>query len=162
MHDYKQFKIPYAGGCEIGKRTILPHIYALEEFGTHIAAHKGNYHIDVKRRLPNRPVVLYESGDTTTENAMLAAARTEGETVIKMASANYMGQDLAHFLQKMGVKIEGIGTTTLRIRGVNKIKKNISYAPSEDPVEAMTFIAAAITTDSAITIRRAPMEFSGA
>lgn len=159
MHDYGEFKIPYAGGCEIGKRTILPHIYALEEFGTHIEAHKGSYHINVKRHLPRRPVVLYESGDTTTENAILAAARIEGETIIKMASANYMGQDLCFFLQKLGVKIDGIGTTTLRVRGVKNIRKNVTYTPSEDPVEAMTFIAAAVTTNSSITIRRAPIEF---
>ncbi|OVE78568.1 UDP-N-acetylglucosamine 1-carboxyvinyltransferase, partial [bacterium G20] len=159
MHDLNEFKIPYAGGCEIGKRTILPHIYALEEFGVSIEAHKGNYHISVKRRLPNRPVVLYESGDTTTENAILAAARTDGETIIKMASANYMGQDLCFFLQKLGVRIDGIGTTTLRIRGIKNIKRNVTYAPSEDPVEAMTFIAAAVTTNSSITINRAPIEF---
>ena len=159
MHDYSEFKIPYAGGCEIGKRTILPHIYALEEFGAHIEAHKGNYHVNVRRQVPRRPVVLYESGDTTTENAILAAARMEGETVIKMASANYMGQELCFFLQKLGVKIDGIGTTTLRIRGVKNIRKNITYSPSEDPVEAMTFIAAATTTNSSITIKRAPIEF---
>ncbi|MDO8591773.1 MAG: UDP-N-acetylglucosamine 1-carboxyvinyltransferase [bacterium] len=159
MHDYSEFKIPYAGGCEIGKRTILPHIYALEEFGAHIEAHKGSYHISVKRHLPRRPVVLYESGDTTTENAILAAARIEGETIIKMASANYMGQDLCFFLQKLGVKIDGIGTTILRVRGVKNIRKNVTYTPSEDPVEAMTFIAAAVTTNSSITIKRAPIEF---
>ena len=159
MHDQNEFKIPYAGGCEIGKRSVLPHIYALEEFGTKIEAHKGNYHVSVRRQLPRRPVVLYESGDTTTENAILAAARTEGETTIKMASANYMGQDLCFFLQKLGVKIDGIGTTTLRIRGVANIRKSVSYTPSEDPVEAMTFIAAAITTNSSIMIRRAPIEF---
>lgn len=159
MHDYSEFKIPYAGGCEIGKRTILPHIYALEEFGTHVEAHKGSYQINVRRQLPHRPVVLYESGDTTTENALLAASRIEGETIIKMASANYMGQDLCFFLQKLGVKIDGIGTTTLRVRGVKNIRKNITYSPSEDPVEAMTFIAAAVTTNSSITIRRAPIEF---
>ena len=159
MHDYGEFKIPYAGGCEIGKRTVLPHIYALEEFGAEIIAHNGHYNISVNKHLPKRPVILYESGDTTTENAILAAARTEGETVIKMASANYMGQDLCYFLQKLGVKIDGIGTTTLRIRGVKNIKRNIIYSPSEDPVEAMTFIAAAVVTNSSITIKRTPIEF---
>lgn len=159
MHDYSEFKIPYSGGCELGKRSVLPHIYALEEFGTQIEAHKGSYQITVKRHLPKRPVILYESGDTTTENAILAAARIEGETVIKMASANYMGQELCFFLQKLGVKIEGIGSTTLRIRGVRNIKRNVTYSPSEEPVEAMTFIAAAITTNSSITIKRVPIEF---
>ncbi len=159
MHDYKEFKIPYAGGCELGKRTVLPHIYALEEFGTEIVAKSGHYNIIVNRHLPKRTVVLYESGDTTTENILMAAARLEGETVIKMASANYAVQDVCFFLQKLGVRIEGIGTTTLRVQGVKDIKKNVTYAPSEDPVEAMTFIAAAIVTNSKIIIRRAPIEF---
>ncbi|PJE65095.1 UDP-N-acetylglucosamine 1-carboxyvinyltransferase [Candidatus Saccharibacteria bacterium CG10_big_fil_rev_8_21_14_0_10_47_8] len=159
MHDYGEFKIPYAGGCEIGRRSVLPHIYGLEEFGTNIVAKNGHYNVNVRRRLPKRPVVLYESGDTVTENMIMAAARFDGETVIKMASANYAIQDLCFFLQKLGVKIDGIGSTTLTIHGVRDIKKSVTYSPSEDPVEAMTFISAAVTTDSSIIIRRAPIEF---
>lgn len=159
MHDYDDFKVPYAGGCELGRRTVLPHIYGLEEFGTRVVAKSGHYNVSVQKHLPKRPVVLYESGDTVTENILLAAARFEGETIIKMASANYAIQDLCFFLGKLGIKIDGVGTTTLKIRGVRHIKKNISYAPSEDPVEAMTFIAAAITTNSSIKILRAPIEF---
>jgi UDP-N-acetylglucosamine 1-carboxyvinyltransferase len=159
MHDYKEFKIPYAGGCELGKRTVLPHIYALQEFGVEVVAKTGHYHVTSKVKTPRRPVVLYETGDVTTENILMAAARIESETVIKMASANYMVQDLCLYLKKLGVKIEGIGTTTLRVKGVKNIRKNVTYAPSEDPVEAMTFLAAAIATDSKITIKRAPIEF---
>ncbi|HSX52938.1 MAG TPA: UDP-N-acetylglucosamine 1-carboxyvinyltransferase [Patescibacteria group bacterium] len=159
MHRERQFSIPYAGGCELGRRTVLPHLFALEEFGVEIFTKSGHYHITASRHLPKRTVVLYESGDTTTENALMAAAGFEGETVIKMASANYAIQDLCFFLTKLGVKISGVGTTTLHIRGVKNIKKNVSYSPSEDPVEAMTFIAAAVTTDSEITIRRVPIEF---
>ena len=103
--------------------------------------------------------MLYESGDTTTENVLMAAARFEQETIIKMASANYMVQDMCCFLKKLGVKIEGVGTSTLRVQGVREIKKNITYFPSEDPIEAMTFIAAAVTTNSEITVKRAPIEF---
>jgi UDP-N-acetylglucosamine 1-carboxyvinyltransferase len=66
---------------------------------------------------------------------------------------------MCFFLQKLGVKIDGIGTTTLHVHGIKHIKKNITYAPSEDPVEAMTFISAAITTNSSITIERAPIDF---
>lgn len=159
MHLSSDFIIPYAGGCELGRRTVLPHLYGLEEFGVTVFTRTGHYHVAVNKHLPKRPVVLYESGDTTTENILLAAARTEGETVIKMASANYMVQDLCFYLQKLGVKIDGIGTSTLRVKGLKDIKKNVVYSPSEDPVEAMTFIAAAVTTDSTITIRRAPIEF---
>ncbi len=159
LQKFSQFNIPYAGGCELGRRTVLPHLYGLEEFGAEISTKSGHYHVTSTPALPKRPVVLYESGDTTTENILMAAAGFEGETVIKMASANYAIQDLCFFLRKLGVKIEGIGTTTLRVNGVKKIKKNISYAPAEDPVEAMTFISAAVTTNSAITIQRAPIDF---
>jgi UDP-N-acetylglucosamine 1-carboxyvinyltransferase len=158
-HQLKQFQIPYAGGCELGRRTVLPHLYALEEFGVDVLTKSGHYNVMVDGHLPKRDVVLYESGDTTTENALMAAAGFDGETVIKMASANYMVQDLCFFLKKLGVKIEGIGSTVLRVRGVGKIKKNITYTPAEDPVEAMTFVAAAVTTDSQITIRRVPIDF---
>lgn len=159
MHLEKSFQIPYAGGCELGRRTVLPHLYALEEFGVDVVTKSGHYNVTVKKHLPTRHIVLYESGDTTTENALMAAARTPGETVIKMASANYAIQDMCLFLRKLGVKVDGIGTTTLRIQGLSEIKKNITYSPSEDPVEAMTFISAAVTTDSSITIKRAPIEF---
>jgi UDP-N-acetylglucosamine 1-carboxyvinyltransferase len=159
MHDHSTFKIPYAGGCELGRRTVLPHIYALEEFGAKIVAHNGHYNVTVRRTLPDKPVVMYEMSDIATENALLAAARLEGETVIREASANYMVQDLCYYLQKLGVKISGIGTSTLRVRGVGVIKKNVSYSLTEDPIEAMTFIAAAVTADSTITIKRAPIDF---
>jgi UDP-N-acetylglucosamine 1-carboxyvinyltransferase len=159
LHRTGDFKIPYAGGCELGKRSVLAHIYALKEFGVDIEAKTGHYNIQVRRKLPTRDVVLYESGDTTTENVIMAAARFEGETVIKLASANYAIQDLCFFLEKLGVRIDGIGSTTLKIRGVKNIKKNVTYSPSEDPVEAMTFIAAAITTDSKITVERVPIDF---
>jgi UDP-N-acetylglucosamine 1-carboxyvinyltransferase len=159
MHVTPEFKIPYAGGCELGRRTVRPHLYGLEEFGVNVDTRTGHYRVAAAVRKPHRSVVLYESGDTTTENILMAAARVEGETVIKMASANYMVQDLCFYLQKLGVRIEGIGTSTLRVRGVKDIKKNVTYAPAEDPVEAMTFIAAAVTTNSQITIKRSPIEF---
>jgi UDP-N-acetylglucosamine 1-carboxyvinyltransferase len=158
MHMYDEFKIPYAGGCKLGTRTVQPHLFALEEFGVDIIAKAGHYNVIVNKKQP-KEIVLYESGDTTTENVLMAAARFDGEVVIKMASANYMVQDLCFFLKKLGVKIEGIGTSTLRIRGVSDIKRTVTYAPSEDPIESMTFIAAAITTDSELTIKRSPIEF---
>lgn len=159
MHMTKEFNIPYAGGCELGRRTVLPHLYGLEEFGVDVATKSGHYLVTSKPKIPSRPVVLYESGDTTTENILMAAALTPGETVIKMASANYMIQDLCYYLKKLGVKIDGIGSSTLRVTGLKEIRKNVSFSPGEDPVEAMTFIAAAITTNSSITIKRAPIEY---
>ncbi|MFD1051552.1 UDP-N-acetylglucosamine 1-carboxyvinyltransferase, partial [Kibdelosporangium lantanae] len=82
-----------------------------------------------------------------------------GVTVIRNASPNYMVQDLCFFLQELGVRIEGVGTTTLTVHGVADIKCDVDYSPSEDPIEAMSLITAAIVTHSEITIRRAPIEF---
>lgn len=159
IHDYDFFKIPYAGGCKLGARTVAPHLYALEEFGVDIvAATGGQYEVTVNKKPAGR-VTLYEAGDTVTENALLAAARTPEETIIEFGTSNYMVQDLCYFLQKLGVKIEGIGSTSLRVKGVPFIKKNITYAPAEDPIEAMFFTAAAVTTNSQITIRRVPIAF---
>ena len=159
IHRAKAFIIPYAGGCDLGRRTVLPHLYALEEFGVDVKTVTNHYNITAKLKVPSRNVVLYESGDTTTENALMAAALTPGVVTIKMASANYAVQDMCLYLQKLGVKIDGIGTSTLIIHGQKSINRNVTFSPSEDPVEAMTFIAAAITTNSSITIKRAPLEF---
>lgn len=155
MHDYQDFKIPYAGGCKLGQRTIEPHLYALNEFGVDIVASKGFYEISVNKRAPGE-MTLYETGNTVTNNTLMAAARLSEETMIQAASADYMVQDLCLFLQKLGVKIEGFGTPLLKIKGVPFIKKNITYAPTEDPIEAMFFISAAVTTNSQITIKRVP------
>jgi UDP-N-acetylglucosamine 1-carboxyvinyltransferase len=158
MHDATNFKIPYAGGCKLGERTVEPHLFALEEFGVGIVATQGHYNVTVDKKPAGR-FALYEVGDTVTENTLLAAARTEGTTQVDFASANYMVQDVCFYLQKLGVKIDGIGTSSLKITGVPHIKKNITYAPSEDPIEAMFFITAAIVTNSEITIERVPIDF---
>ncbi|HSW80075.1 MAG TPA: UDP-N-acetylglucosamine 1-carboxyvinyltransferase, partial [Candidatus Saccharimonadales bacterium] len=149
---------PYAGGCKLGTRTVEPHLFALEQFGVDIVATKGYYNVTVRKKPAGR-IVMYESGDTATENALFAAACEPTETIIEMASANYSVQDVCYFLQKLGVKISGIGTTTLKVRGLGHVKRNITYAPVEDPIEAMFFTAAAITTNSKIMIRRVPIEF---
>jgi UDP-N-acetylglucosamine 1-carboxyvinyltransferase len=70
-----------------------------------------------------------------------------------------MVQDVCFFLEKLGVKIEGIGTTTLKVWGKPKIDVDVDYNLSEDPIEAMSFIAAALVTHSEIKIMRAPIEF---
>ncbi len=160
MHDYTDFKIPYAGGCKLGARTVQPHLFALEEFGVSIVATTGNYHVVVNKKAPGE-IVLYESGNTVTNNALMAAARTAEKTVIQAASGDYMVQDLCFFLQKLGVKIDGVGSAFLTIEGVPYIKKNVTYAPTEDPIEAMFFIAAAITTNSKITVQRVPYKWIG-
>lgn len=159
LHQYGSFRLPYAGGCSLGTRTVEPHLAGLRTFGLDVEAKTNYYQATVKKHAPEKAIVLTERGDTVTENVIMAAALNPGTTIIRNASPNYMVQDVCFFLQKLGVKVEGIGTTTLRITGLKSIKKNVEYYPSEDPIEAMSFIAAAVVTDSELTITRAPIEF---
>lgn len=159
LHQYSSFRLPYAGGCSLGTRTVEPHLTGLKMFGLEVDAKTNYYQATVVKKAPSKAIVLTERGDTVTENVIMAAALYPGTTIIRNASPNYMVQDVCFFLQKLGVKIEGIGTTTLHITGLKSIKKNVDYYPSEDPIEAMSFIAAAIVTDSELTISRAPIEF---
>lgn len=117
------------------------------------------YHATVRPRQPDKDIVLIERGDTATENVIMAAALCPATTVIRNASPNYMVQDICFFLQKLGVRIDGIGTTVLTIKGVKQINQNVEYQVSEDPIEAMSFITAGIITGSNITVRRCPVEF---
>jgi len=160
LHELNEFRLPYVGGCDLGTRTVDPHLNALRAFGLNVTASTGFYDAKVDRSVsPTSAIVLTERGDTVTQNALMAAARHNGTTVIRNASPNYMVQDLCFFLGKLGVVIEGIGSTTLTIRGRPKIDVDVEFSPSEDPIEAMSLLAAAVVTESAITIRRVPIEF---
>jgi UDP-N-acetylglucosamine 1-carboxyvinyltransferase len=160
LHREDTFQLPYAGGCDLGTRTVEPHMAALRPFGLDIKATGGEYHAMVNRAImPAKPIVLTERGDTVTENAIMAAARQDGITMIRNASSNYMVQDLCFYLDLLGVRIDGVGSTTLTVHGKPEIDVDVDYAPSEDPIEAMSLLTAAIVTGSELTIRRAPVEF---
>ena len=159
IHSQTEFTLPPPGGCKLGSRTIRPHLYALENFGVSIKATPEGWHVKVGKFIKNTKVVMYESGNTPTENAILAAARADGTTEIHRAASNYMVQDLCFFLQKLGVQIEGIGTHKLIIHGKPIINTRVEYSPSEDPIEAMTFLSIAATTNSPININRVPIDF---
>ena len=160
LHRSESFELPYAGGCNLGTRTVEPHMAALRPFGLDVKATDGLYHASVTEQTgPTRPIVLTERGDTVTENALMAAALHPGTTVIRNASSNYMVQDLCFYLQRLGVTVEGIGTTTLTVTGRESIDVDVDYAPAEDPIEAMSLLSAAIVTGSEITITRVPIEF---
>ena len=162
LHRFKEFRLPYAGGCSLGSRTVEPHLHALKNFGLDADAksNPGFYEATVRDiKIEDKKIVLTERGDTVTENAVMAAALYPGKTTIVGASPNYMVQDVCFFLQKLGITIEGVGTTNLIIHGVKRISKEIKYAPGEDPIEAMSFIAAGIATRSEIEVKRVPIEF---
>lgn len=158
IHTLPQFALPQSGGCKLGSRTVRPHFYALENFGVDIETTNDSFKVNYQAKSPSE-IILYESGDTVTENILFAAARHNGTTTIKYCSANYMVQEVCHFLIGLGVKIEGIGTTTLTVTGTPEIKQDIEYTLSEDPTDSMFFITAGIITNSNITITRCPIEF---
>jgi UDP-N-acetylglucosamine 1-carboxyvinyltransferase len=158
IHYEKSFKMAHAGGCKMGQRTIAAHQYGLEELGVNITVDADNYHISHKD-LSGAEIIMYEMSDTATVNILLAAALIPAETRISFASANYQVQDVCFFLERLGVRIEGIGTTNLIVHGVAKINTFIEHYVSEDPTEAMMFLSAAIVTKSKLDIKRVPIDF---
>jgi UDP-N-acetylglucosamine 1-carboxyvinyltransferase len=159
-HHMRVFDLPAPGGCNLGKRSLGAHIDALAKLGIEISANEEahSYHVETKELRPAE-IIMYEASDTGVENVLMAAALIPGETTIKFASANYMVQDLCVFLEACGVRIDGIGTTTLVVHGVSEIAGDITGLPSEDPIESMFFISLAATTHSAISIKRCPIDF---
>ena len=158
IHKLSSFTLPHPHGCNLGKRTIAAHIFALEKLGVKIKTTAKNYEVSARKLKPAN-IVMYESGDTACENVLMASALIPGTTQITFASANYMVQEICFFLEALGVKIDGIGTANLTVHGIKEIKKDIEYWNSEDPIESMMFISAGIITDSKITVTRSPIDF---
>jgi UDP-N-acetylglucosamine 1-carboxyvinyltransferase len=163
IHDMAEFQLPHSQGCTLGTRTITPHLKGLSQLGINIDVTDTRY--IVTSPLPNLSshpdveIVMSEASDTGAELLLIAAAKYQGQTTIKFAPSNYMVQEVCYFLQKLGVDIEGVGTHQLTIKGVKEIKTNIEYSNSEDPIESMMFISAAICTHSELKITRCPIDY---
>lgn len=158
IHQTSQFHLPHSGGCKMGNRTITAHRYGLEKLGVKIKT-KDNYYDVQAKKLKPAEVIMYEAGDTAANNILMAAALIPGVTTIRFAPPNYQVQELCFFLEKMGVKIKGIGTTNLTVHGIKEFNEPVEYHNSEDPIESMMFISAAATTESQLTIKRCPIDF---
>src|SRR3989338_2076461 len=156
----QSFDLPAPAGCNLGKRSLGAHIDALARLGIEVSGREDlhTYHVEVREK-KGAEIVMYEASDTGVENVLMAAAKIPGTTTIKFASANYMVQDLCVFLEQCGVQIEGIGTTTLVVYGVEEINADITGMPSEDPIESMFFISLAATTKSELRIERCSIDF---
>lgn len=158
VHILGTFELPQSGGCTLGLRSIRQHLWVLEKFGIKIETKHDHYSITGEDLTP-ATAVLYEASDTATENGLFAAARIPGTSTIKYASANYQVQEVCGYLRELGVSIEGIGSSTLKITGLADINKDVEYTVAEDPTDAMFFITAAIATQSKLTVVKAPIEF---
>ncbi len=158
VHREGKFSLPHAGGCKMGDRTIAAHRFGLMSLGISIKTTEHEYEISVEKLHP-ADITLYEASDTAAENLLIASALIPGTTTLRFAPPNYQVQEVCFFLERLGVKIEGIGTTTLVVHGVKKIHKKIEYQNSEDPTESMMLITAAIMTESKLKITRCPIDF---
>jgi len=149
---FGKFKICHPGGDRIGVRPITTHLEALKKLGAKIE-NQDDFYIFNGGNLKGKEVVLKEFSVTATENLMMAAATAPGKTIIKGAAAEPQIQDLGFLLKKMGAKIAGLGTNTILIEGVEKLR-GTTHKIIPDLIEAGTFIVAgALTPESSLEIR---------
>jgi UDP-N-acetylglucosamine 1-carboxyvinyltransferase len=146
-------RVSMPGGCIIGVRPIDLHLKGLRALGADIEVKHGYLEAKAKR-LKGAEIYLggpYGSSVLGTANVMMAAVLADGETVIENAACEPEIQDLAHFLNRCGARIEGIGRPILVIRGVSKLH-GTNYRVIPDRIEAGTFIIAGAITRSRITV----------
>jgi len=148
---FKSFKMPPPGGDRIGVRPISIHLNALEEMGAKIWRSSDFYKVE-RQELIGKEIVLEEFSVTATETLMLAAVLAKGKTIIKAAASEPHIQDLGEMLLKMGAKIKGLGTHTIEIDGVKKLK-GASHRIIFDPIEAGTFIVAAAVAGDRVKVK---------
>lgn len=138
-------RVSLPGGCAIGTRPVDLHLKALEQMGAEIELDGGYINARVAGRLKGAHIIFPQVTVGGTENLMMAATLAEGETVLSNAAREPEVADLAHCLVAMGAKIEGIGTGTLRIQGVDRLH-GAEYSVVPDRIETGTYaVAAAIT-----------------
>jgi len=149
-------KFPPPGGCMIGARPIDTHLDAFSQSGVKISIKNNFYYFEGK--LKPQEVILNEFSVTATENILLSSSLVSGETTIKIADQDYQVQELIKVLKRMGVKIKGLGTHTLKIIGQKRLK-GFKYSVIPDPLEAGTFIVATLATKGEVLIKNAELQF---
>jgi len=141
------------GGCAIGSRPVDIHINGLIQLGADISVEGGFIHAKATR-LKGCRLVLDQITVTGTENLLMAATLAEGITVIENAAKEPEVSDLAHFLNKMGAKISGIGTDVLTIEGVEKLgTESVHYDVLPDRIETGTYLVAAAITGGKVKLK---------
>ncbi len=152
----KHAEVSMPGGCAIGVRPVNLHLKALENMGTNIEIDKG-YIVASAKNLTGGEIYFDIPTVTGTENIMMAATLSRGTTIIKNAAKEPEIVDLANLLNSMGAKIEGAGTATITIEGVESLK-GTEYSVMYDRIEAGTFMCAALITSSMIELKNMPKE----
>jgi UDP-N-acetylglucosamine 1-carboxyvinyltransferase len=143
-------RVSLPGGCAIGARPINLHLKGLEAMGAEIHLEHG--YVEAKaRRLKGARINFDTSTVGGTEHLMMAAATAKGETILENAAREPEIVDLAEVLNKMGARVEGAGTDTIRIMGVSELQP-FTHSVMPDRIEAGTFMVAAAITGGDIKI----------
>ncbi|MBL0531093.1 MULTISPECIES: UDP-N-acetylglucosamine 1-carboxyvinyltransferase [Aeromonas] len=140
------------GGCAIGARPVNLHVHGLELMGAKIVIEEGYIKARVDGRLKGAHILMDMVSVTGTENLMMAATLADGRTVIENAAREPEVVDLANFLNALGANIQGAGTDTLTIDGVERLHGG-SYSVQPDRIETGTFLVGAAVTGGKITCR---------
>lgn len=147
--------LPPPGGDVIGRRRLDTHILALRALGSEVTYDRV---FEIKASgLRGADILLDEASVTATENAVMAAVLAKGETRIRNAASEPHVQELCNFLNLLGAKIEGIGSNTLHIYGVEKLHGG-EFSIGPDLLEVVSYIGAAVVTRGEIRIRNAGVE----
>jgi len=155
-------RVSLPGGCAIGARPVDLHLKALEQMGAEIGTSHGYIEARVpKGRLKGAHIVFERITVTGTENILMAAVLSEGETVLENAAREPEVTDLVEMLGKMGAEISGHGTSTLRIRGVDQLH-GTEHSVIPDRIEAGTFLVAGAITGGELMITHCEPEHLGA
>jgi UDP-N-acetylglucosamine 1-carboxyvinyltransferase len=153
-------RVSLPGGCAIGARPIDLHIKGLERLGAHIDQEHG-YVEATAARLKGAEIVFDKITVTGTEDLLMAATLAEGDTVMQNCAREPEVADLADLLNKMGAKIEGAGTPTIRVKGVDKLH-GAKHRIIPDRIEAATFIIAGALTDGDLNVTECNPDHLGA
>ncbi len=157
---YGRADVSLPGGCAIGSRPVDLHVKGLKALGADISIESGYIKARCKRLKGNR-LVMDMVTVTGTENLMMAATLAEGETVIENAAREPEVLDLANFLNQMGAKIEGAGTDTIYIQGVENLK-GTEYRVLPDRIETGTYLVAAAITRGRVKLKNTRPEIMDA
>ncbi len=144
-------RVSLPGGCNIGARPIDLHIFGLERLGARINQEHGYIEAEAADGLRGAVVNFERITVTGTEDLMMAAVLAKGETVLRNAAREPEVTDLAELLLKMGAKIEGAGTSEIRIQGVDKLG-GADHTIIPDRIEAGTFVIAGAITGGDVTV----------
>jgi UDP-N-acetylglucosamine 1-carboxyvinyltransferase len=142
--------VPPPGGDVIGRRRLDPHIHAFARMGAAITIDDG-YDMRVDEGLRGENIFLDEASVMATENAVMAAVLTRGDTVLGNAACEPHVQDLCRFLTSLGAQIEGIESNVLRVRGVESLAGGV-WRLGPDHIEVASFIGLAAMTSGDVTI----------